>query len=72
MKNNQPFWFVWCEEAGVPRYKHYDYGSALTEAKRLARNNRGREFVVLSSQSSVCVDDVKVVDISPDPDQIPF
>jgi len=46
---NEGFWMVWCPQGNPPKAKHYNLDSAVSEAKRLAAQNPGREFVVLQS-----------------------
>ncbi|MCU4601657.1 hypothetical protein [Acinetobacter ursingii] len=43
------FYIVWNEEAGSPTYKHETQQSAEREAARLAKQNQGQKFHVLSS-----------------------
>lgn len=43
------FWMVWNPQRNAPRVKHFNRDSAIDEAKRLARENPGEEFVVLQS-----------------------
>ena len=53
------FWLVWCNDGAAPRVKHHNVESANSEAKRLARANPGRQFVVLESLGHYEVDDIK-------------
>ncbi|MER1968416.1 hypothetical protein [Castellaniella sp. GW247-6E4] len=46
---DEGFWMVWCPQGGTPQHKHTSLDSAVAEAKRLAAQNTGREFVVLQS-----------------------
>jgi len=72
-KQLEPFWFVWCEEREVPKYKHSSLDSALKESRRLARLNRDLTFIVLQSVCAAFVCDVETVDMTPcELDQIPF
>jgi hypothetical protein len=58
----RPFFVVWNPEHGLPRRRHDNYPSALTEAKRLASLNKGAQFYVLVSCSVAAVrDPVEVV-----------
>lgn len=50
------FWMVLGN--GVPVYRHETPEEANCEAERLARLNRGQEFVVLEAVAKVCVSDV--------------
>lgn len=43
------FWCVWCEDGGSPTVKHPEFRTAQAEAKRLARMNPGRRFVVMAA-----------------------
>lgn len=70
---NESFWLVWNPKGRSPSMEHRTYESAETEAKRLARINRGETFIVLESVVAVCVDDVKMIDLRPEfNDGIPF
>jgi len=60
-----PFWLVWNPSAGCPLYKHSSLESAEVEAQRLARMNRGQEFIVLESVSGHSVMDVVSTDLRP-------
>lgn len=65
-----PFWMVWRDGGGAPTFQHITQESALTEAKRLARANKGDIFYVLRSVLECVSDDVRVD--GHDPDEIPF
>lgn len=43
------FWMVWCPQGSTPQYRHTSLDGAVAEAKRLAAQNTGREFIVLES-----------------------
>ncbi|MCM1958001.1 hypothetical protein NCZ17_01260 [Acinetobacter modestus] len=43
------FFIVWNEDAGNPTFKHETQESAEREAERLAKQNQGQKFHVLSS-----------------------
>lgn len=45
----QVFYIVWNEQCGNPTYKHDSQESAEQEATRLAKQNQGQKFHVLSS-----------------------
>lgn len=47
------FWFVWNPANRAPRVKHRTKEAAQREAERLARANRGEEFIVLESLATV-------------------
>ncbi len=52
MKMINTFYLVWNELNGTPTYKHKTLLSAEKEAKRLAKNNPGEKFHVLTSNST--------------------
>ena len=47
------FFCVWAEYGGIPTVKHTMLALAEAEADRLARNNPGKRFYILSSLESV-------------------
>ena len=56
MSDKDCFWVVWCPNKSAPncgaptvRYTHSD--DARKEARRLATENRGKQFFVLQAQS---------------------
>ena len=51
------FYIVWNEDAGTPTYKHESQVSAEREAERLAKQNAGQKFHVLSSICTLEVPD---------------
>lgn len=59
----QRFYIVW-NPAGTrpPKFRHGAYALAMDEARRLARENPGSEFIVLAALSSAKVRDP--VDVS--------
>ena len=58
------FWMVWNPQRSAPRMKHFTRDSAINEAKRLARENPGEEFVVLQSVGSARRVDIDFVEHS--------
>lgn len=69
---NQPAFFMVYREGSdrsTPTYKHASYGSALDEAKRLARLH-GQKFHVLCSVATVELNDLKIDELQID--NIPF
>lgn len=52
------FWFVWNPTAQIPTYRHYSLEHAKQEAKRLAMQNPGTEFIVLESIGTVVKNEV--------------
>lgn len=72
------FFIVISERRGPSMYpvRHETSAKAVTEASRLARENRGEKFSVYKSHCVVKADDVTVVSQSPDfdpfDDEIPF
>lgn len=66
-----PFWFVWNPDNRNPQHKHETEESAIAEAERLARMNRGATFVVLESVCARRVDDMLRIEMRRDSD-IPF
>ena len=65
------FWMVWCPDGFPPSYKHPTVDSAIVEAERLARANRGKSFVVLQAIYALRSDDLIRINLDPDSD-IPF
>lgn len=43
------FWMVWNKDGGAPSKTHASLAKATKEAKRLARRNPGRKFIVLGA-----------------------
>ena len=70
--SDQSFWFVWNEKGAAPRFKHPTQDSAVTEAKRLARLNKGEQFIVMQSVCMVQVTDIVIEDLRPQFDELPF
>lgn len=71
--NGDPFWFVWNVNGGAPSCMHASPESAITEAQRLARLNRGETFVVLQTLCAFRTVDLERIDMRPGPaDEIPF
>lgn len=48
-----PFWLVWSEDGRTPMCKHRSREDAETEAARLAAENPGRPFHVLTVMSTI-------------------
>jgi hypothetical protein len=70
--SEQLFWLVWCPTGPTPpKYQHWDAGSAMAEAERLARACPGQKFYVLEAQHLRTVDAMQRVRLSDEP-QIPF
>jgi hypothetical protein len=65
------FWLVWNPAGGPPTHEHQTEESAIAEAKRLARLNRGQKFVVLRAITHFVVDDMQRVDYE-ERDDLPF
>ena len=59
MENTAQFWLVWNENGHAPTFKHQHPDSAKKEAERLARNNIGQRFHVLSLMGTVEVNPVQ-------------
>jgi hypothetical protein len=66
------YWLVQCEDGGPPTVKHRTFEDAEREAERLARNNRGKTFVILEAMASVCTADVVWTDIVDESEKLPF
>jgi hypothetical protein len=47
MSEKRKFWLVWNVNGYPPKFKHDSEYSAIEEAERLAKENPGKEFVVL-------------------------
>lgn len=58
MEDAKEFWLVWNERGHAPTYKHDTLVSAKAEAERLARNNPGHSFHVLSLYGTCAKNDV--------------
>lgn len=67
-----PFYLVWCEDGGEPRKKHKHIGSAEAEAERLARNNPGKSFCVMTCVARFTERRVSVERFNPLASEIPF
>lgn len=60
--NAQPtFWVVWSPQGDNPSRQHFTLKDATTEAERLARGNRYREFIVLQGVASCSVDVMRCI-----------
>ena len=58
---------------GMPTFRHHTYEAAEQEAQRLARLDRGQEFIVLAAMSKVKVTDVTIERLgAPSDDDLPF
>lgn len=69
------FWMVWNPQRYAPTYRHTTAESALTEAKRLARNNPSQKFYVLQAIGLATIPEppVHVIKLASDVDaDIPF
>ena len=66
----EKFYMVLDESTGYTKYKHNNYNGALVEAKRLAIQNTGKEFVVLCAIARAKTDNVIVEEVPID--DIPF
>lgn len=67
----QQYYMVLQPSTNYTSYRHNDYQVAKAEAIRLAKNNPGKEFVVLAAVATIVKDDVKVDEV-PASDHIPF
>lgn len=68
----KPFFLVWSPSGSTPpTFKHQSRQSAVVEAERLARANRGQKFFVLATTDSRIVDDMVRSTFTADP-EIPF
>lgn len=65
------FWLVWCHNGGSPTFKHQNYWGAQNEAQRLARENPGKQFVVLEATHAFEVTNMLQTEFSQD-EEIPF
>ena len=65
----QPFWLVWCPESGAPTRKQPSLRVAEDEAKRLARQNPGKQFFVCAPVMKVEKIEVGVTRFTIDPDK---
>ena len=62
MREQEPFYVVWCPQGGSPTVRHDSLHKAHEEAKRLARANRGREFIVLCAFTAYQCSDLMQTD----------
>ncbi|MBF6987237.1 hypothetical protein [Cupriavidus sp. IK-TO18] len=61
----EKFWIVWSPTGmAPPKYRHSGYGSAVTEAERLAREHPGQEFIVLGAETARKVDNMTRTDFA--------
>jgi hypothetical protein len=58
----KPFWVVWEPTSGYTRVQHDSPSKANCEAERLARENPGKEFIVLMSYSGAVRKSVDRID----------
>ncbi len=49
----QQFWMIYGIGQRAPEMRHDSHQSAIEEAKRLARNNPGKTFVVLEAVNAI-------------------
>lgn len=54
------YYLVWNPDTGYTKFRHYNLYVATEEAKRLARQHPGSEFVVLQAVRSVKVNDILI------------
>lgn len=50
--------FVWTKKGSAPRFAHETHASALAEARRLAKLNPGRKFIVQQFLEKVSVEGI--------------
>jgi len=67
-KLDQLFYLVWNPHTGYTQHRHQTLGEAKAEAQRLARQNKGQEFIILMPVVKLQVADV----IETKYDEIPF
>lgn len=66
------YFIVWCPHSPTPpRHKHASYEQAEAEAHRLARNNPGKDFVVLQARWRVLISETSTTSFMYE-DDIPF
>lgn len=61
MSERKKFWMIYGVGQRAPTMRHESFDLAHSEAKRLARNNPGIEFVVLEAVAAVFKQDVVTV-----------
>jgi len=67
------FYVVWCPGGGNPTVRHDAHPLALREAERLAAQNPGKEFFVLSATDRLTKNNVvRERLVAPDDDHVPF
>ncbi len=64
--------FYYVMGRGMPTHKHPTYDDAVQEAQRLARQDRGQEFLVLAALAKVKVTDVTIERLGSIDDELPF
>lgn len=67
-----PFYLVWREGGNAPRVKHETVTQAENEAERLARQNPGVEFYVLTPTARAVERRVTITRFDPLANEIPF
>lgn len=66
MTEHKKFWMIYGIGQREPTMRHESFDLAHYEAKRLARNNPGIEFVVLEAVAAVFKQDVVTVSLRAD------
>ena len=69
MNNEDIFYMIWCPQALTPTVRHETLVGAQREADRLARANRGRDFIVMGAIELHKAVDVTVMRFTP---ELPF
>lgn len=72
MKEEPQFWMVWSPQGNPPRFRHDTFDSARDEAKRLARLDPGRTFIVLCAVRGYVLSRPEPEEIRFDDDDLPF
>lgn len=68
----ETFWYVYGVGMGAPQFRHPTYTAAREEARRLAKNAPGVEFLVLQAVYSAIKCDVQERVLRTVDDGIPF
>lgn len=68
--STESFFLVWTPGGSSPTYRHPNKSSALKEAERLAKCNKGLRFYVLEAISESVSRDVQTITLVPP--ELPF
>ena len=63
MNIGQSFWLVWNPKREVPTHRHNTKQSAINEAERLARLQRGDTFYILQAVQAISISDIQRIEL---------